>query len=194
MSHLILMIDTSASTHFYKDRYIRAGNGIIDAHGLGHTTCVLFSNQIKVLCSKIPTENARSLLNWKTFQSEGLTSFYDCLAKVIDSTTDDWNDSVYVIVTDGQDTSSRYVSPKQLAERICFAKSKGARFLYACIDESSISEGRQLGFDVCILYSVLDSSLFKMPEVVKNILGNRQISDVDLDIREITQGIASAKI
>lgn len=194
MSHLILMIDTSASTHFYKDKYIKAGNDILNNNRIGYTTCVLFSEQMKVLCSKIPSENARSLLNWKTFNSEGLTSFYDCLAKVIDSTQNSWKDNVYVILTDGQDTSSLYVDSKQLANRVAFAKSQGARFLYACMDNSSVSEGRQLGFDVCILYSVLDSSLNKMPDVVKNIIQNPQISDIDLDIREITQGIAAAKI
>ena len=133
--------------------------------------------------------NVRDDLSRETLNLNGLTSFYDSVYTIIDRMlaiflNNRQSPPIVIIITDGDDTSSKYVAQEQLVTQINIAKNYGWQFIFFGMTDRSMIVGRHLNFNTCVQYS--SDSLVKIPFLIESLI-NQRVPTTDLDIRGLEQ-------
>jgi len=201
--NLILLIDRSASVKAYADLYLQTINGIIEAQKYTRPdstlTCVFFNETIEYSCINFPVKNIDRPLEMSELKPSGLTAFYDNVSAVLHNLhrfhqKNQQKPPVVIVLTDGEDTSSRLINEHQMALKIAMLKAFAWQFVYMGVSENSVRIGRDLGFNTCIQYSCSQASFSRIPEIIAKLLSDRVMPAVDIDISDISDTLSNLKI
>uniref|UniRef100_A0A6C0EKM3 VWFA domain-containing protein n=1 Tax=viral metagenome TaxID=1070528 RepID=A0A6C0EKM3_9ZZZZ len=203
MSHEVLFIvDTSYSVKSYIKPYVDAINGIVGIQKQlapdSLLTFVTFNKSHKFLCTR---EKVTSIpeITPEQLNCDGLTALYDCVVRILGRSMKFRNviqsmPPVCIILTDGEDNSSRYVSDGLCATQIALAKSVGYYFIFLGTTKKSVRIGKQLGCQSCILYQPTQSSFEKVVFSIRKMFQNPASVDRELDLRDLTESMHEMKI
>ena len=159
-------------------------------------TCATFNDNINYLCiNKLIGEINQEV----DIRATGLTAFYDNVSAILRNMSAFFNNNkqrppFVIILTDGDDTSSKHLKEQQTMLQVQMCKAKGWKFIFLGITETSIKLGKYLGFDVCILYNTKENSFKDIPETVSHFIKNNNKGHVDIDIRDLTDVMDSMNI
>lgn len=203
-SSLIFIIDTSTSIQPYLQHYTSAINGVIESQRTTNPRTLLslitFNDEIKYLClNKAIDTLPVSPVTEEAIKPNGLTAFHDNVCAILQHVNSFFTNNhqcppVVVILTDGDDTSSRLLSERHTMLQVARCKARGWRFIYLGVTDQAITIGRKIGFDVCILYDSTEGSFTRIPDAVHHFISNEQQEHVDVDIRELTESIAGVSL
>jgi uncharacterized protein YegL len=200
MSNIVFIIDKSASVQPYIEPYVNAINGFIkNVDPNSHLTTITFNNSINFLCLNLPLSQLDRPLNSEDINPSGPTAFYDCIVSAINrlhtfyvKTTQ--NPPIVIILTDGEDTCSKLITKTQVALQIAIAKKYGWQFIFLGVTENSMNIGREIGCNVCIIYNTTEKSFSEIPNVLSMLIKARNIPNLDLDIRDLSDSFSDIKI
>jgi hypothetical protein len=198
--HIVFIVDNSSSVLEYSVSYLNAINSIIQVQKNINPRTLLtlstFNEYINNLYINFPVEMFDQV-RMQDLSPVGLTALYDNVSVIINKTLKTVktpSKTIAIILTDGHDTCSRKVSEAQTALQILIAKTRGWQFIFLGVSEFCISTGRKLGCDTCVLYSCTQTGIYKIPEMVENLLKEVTLPNVDIDIRDLCQSMENTKI
>lgn len=202
--NLVFIIDRSASVQLYTKNYTEAINGILQAQKRINPntmlTCALFNDFISYICLNKPLKAFERPVKEDDINPSGMTAFHDNVSTIVNNLMIFYQDyphispPIAIILTDGEDTSSRLFVEKHTAMHINAAKQKGWQFIYLGVTQTSMRLGRFLGCNACVLYNTTQRSFEEIPKVIERLLSERQVPNVDIDIRSITDCLTEMKL
>jgi len=202
--NVILVIDTSHSVLQYVTPYLQTINTIIEIQKKINPenllSVVTFSNRIDYLCLNKPVKNITSPISVQDLNIQGNTALYDSVVAILGNLhkfhdkTKMRTETQVIILTDGLDTCSRFTQPKHLAFQIAKSQALGWKFTFLGTTEDSMNLGRILGCNVCVLYNTIESSFNRIGNVVEDLLQARIPSNVDVDLRDLTEAMSDMKL
>lgn len=200
---IIFIIDNSHSIQPYINSYTHAINGIIkiqkNENPNSVLSCVTFNDNIKYLCLNKPIRDIEREVDPEDIRPTGLTAFYDNVSAILRNMCDFYNKNiqdppVVIILTDGDDTSSKHLTEKQTMLQVQTCKAYGWKFIFLGVSESSIKIGKYLGFDTCILYNTKENSFNDIPHTVSHFIKNTNKEHIDVDIRDLSDLITNMNL
>ena len=146
--HIILLLDESGSMDSQKHNVIKGVNEMIkQQRELQFEPINLSIIKFNTLVTKVRCDN---LWNVKPFSlsdytPSGSTALYDAIGSTISKFANDIN-TIMVIVTDGQENSSREYSRQQMINMIDKQrKTKNWNFIYLSEDPTTVEQGNSMG-------------------------------------------------
>ncbi|NBP65974.1 MAG: VWA domain-containing protein [Bacteroidetes bacterium] len=145
----IFILDRSGSMQLCLNDTIGGYNAFInDQKSLGGTMSLyLFDNEIEKVYADLDINSVQELNN-KTYIPRGNTALFDAIGTVLESINikDDTTTSV-IILTDGEENSSRKYSLGWIKCMIKNFTEKGVTFMYLGANQDAFSEANKLGID-----------------------------------------------
>jgi len=153
-TEIICIIDKSGSMYSVKDDTIGGFNTFLEEQqkleGEAVMTTVLFDTDYTLLYSGKPVKEVE-FLNNNTYVPNGCTSLLDAIGKTITDIQSRLKDSIIqpnvimVILTDGQENSSREYNRKTINDKIKECQNSGWEIIYLGANQDSFSEAGSLG-------------------------------------------------
>jgi len=158
LMELVFILDKSGSMGGLETDTIGGYNTMLKKQktidGECHITTVLFNNNYELLHDRIDI-NAVSLITEKEYQAGGSTALLDAIGRTIQKignaqryTADDYRAEkvMFVIITDGEENSSREYSPDKVKEQIEWQKSKyGWEFIFLGANIDAVQTASHFG-------------------------------------------------
>jgi hypothetical protein len=200
---LIFIIDTSYSVNHILENYVKSINNIIDVQlSINPTTkfsIVTFNTKEKYICINEVIGNTKRRITRDDLNPTGFTALYDSVSAILIHLNNFFkiNKSeppLVIILTDGDDTSSKLLTRKHLYLQICRNKAKGWKFIYLGVTENSLQLGRDIGSDISILYNTSEDCFSFLPNVFKELFSKPIVSNVQIDLNEIMENMKNLKI
>jgi hypothetical protein len=108
-------------------------------------TLVLFSHGVETVYNNISSNNIPEF-TYQQYRVGGATALYDAIGSVISSETDDENnDVICVILTDGEENSSRTYTKNQISTMIKNKEEKGWVFHFLAANQDAFAVGTSMG-------------------------------------------------
>lgn len=197
---IIFIIDRSASIQPFVENYVNAINGILknlDPKTL--LTVALFNASVSYPCVNMALNRLETPISTTDIVPNGPTAFYDNVSAIIGRLMAFFKNNqqkppIVIILTDGEDTCSRLINVNQMALRIAMAKAKGWQFVYLGVTENSVKMGRYIGCNACVLYNTTAKSFLEIPNVLGKLLADKNIPEIDLDIRDLSDSLSNVRI
>ena len=199
---VLFIVDNSYSTNKYLKLYLDAVNGIINLQKKLYPQSLLtfatFNIKYNFHCVRKEISTLTRDMNSDDFKCDGITALYDCVTIILNNTIKFHNEiqtgpSLCIILTDGEDNASRKTNMRQCALQIAIAKSQGYKFIFLGTTEKSVEIGKRMGCEITILYEPSKKSLDNVLDIFTELLQHPN-QKIDLDLREITQGICDMKM
>lgn len=153
-TELLLLVDKSYSMQKICSSSIEGYNSFIQEQkaepGECKVTLSLFNHTYSPVYSAIPISEVPELTT-STYKPAGNTALYDSMAQLLNDNSariesERWAEVVIVmILTDGEENSSKKVSLNGMKELISVAESKGWKFVYLAANQDAIKATRDLG-------------------------------------------------
>jgi hypothetical protein len=134
----VIVLDKSGSMESIRNDTIGGFNAFVDSQAEGTLSLYLFSDTLTKVYSGIPIGEVPKMTR-ETFVPSGSTALYDAVGKVILDHMDDSTKPTVVIITDGEENSSRNYSKNAVKDMI---KTTGWDFVYL---GQNIEEGTDIG-------------------------------------------------
>ena len=150
---IVCVVDKSGSMGHLRDTAIESYNKFLDEQqaqsGSAVITLVLFDSSVKFVDDCVPLDRATRLTR-KNYNPNGMTALFDAIASGIASTEEfvgnNKNNVVFVILTDGQENSSKEVKSKSnLSKLITEKRNSGWTFIYLSSDQDAFSDAQSIG-------------------------------------------------
>ena len=145
MSEIYCVIDCSGSMEPFTDRTISGFNEFIQSSPRNaELSLLLFSNEIKEVYKMVKIENIKPLTR-DTYKPNGFTALLDGIGKAIElakskkrSWADDERDITVLIMTDGQENSSKEYTKDKINSMITQHKFYGWKFIFMGANQDAI--------------------------------------------------------
>jgi len=139
------------NTFIKKQKELKADTAFLSLYLFDHIYEISFENK------KIDQVEP---LSYETFEPRGQTALLDAIGKTITSIKDDDSNVIIVIITDGEENSSREFSKTKINELISQKKEKGWEFVFLGANQDAIQEASKLGIcgTAALTYSTNHSS------------------------------------
>jgi uncharacterized protein with von Willebrand factor type A (vWA) domain len=134
----IIVLDKSGSMESIRNDTIGGYNAFVESQAGGTLSLYLFSDSLKKVYSGVPVSEVPKMTR-ETFVPNGGTALYDAVGKVILDHLADSVKPTVVIITDGEENSSRNYSKSAVKDMI---KKTGWDFVYL---GQNIEEGTDIG-------------------------------------------------
>lgn len=158
LSEIVCIIDRSGSMETIKDDAIGGFNTFVEEQkkypGEATMTYVQFDNEYEVVFEGKPLQGVQPI-DSSTFVPRGSTALLDAVGRTINSigarlasTSEDQRPEsvIVVILTDGQENSSREMTRSMIKEMITHQQEKyGWQFIYLAANQDAFAEADQLG-------------------------------------------------
>lgn len=193
MSDILFIIDNSISTFLCAELYIKTINMIIETQKRlapdSLLSLVTFNDKIRYHYIRKRVADIEPLTKAK-FDSQGMTALYDSVTNILHKVMNfqkniNCNPPLCIILTDGEDNSSRRIDARLCAIQIEFAKASGYHIVFLGTTEPAVKKGKMIGCQTCILYELTKSSLERVIQSITHIYKN-PTQNFDLDLRDIT--------
>ena len=146
MSQIYCVIDCSGSMEDFTDRTISGFNEFIQSSPKNaELSLLLFSDTVNIVYQNVQIENVKPL-TLKTYKPNGFTALLDGIGKAIElaktyqptSWADDDKDVTILIMTDGQENSSKEYTKSQINASISRQKLSGWKFIFMGANQDAI--------------------------------------------------------
>ena len=145
MSEIYCVIDCSGSMEPFTDRTISGFNEFIQSSPKNaELSLLLFSDEIKEVYKMVKIENVEPLTR-DTYKPNGFTALLDGIGKAIElanskkrSWADDEKDITVLIMTDGQENSSKEYTKARINSLIAQYKMYGWNFIFMGANQDAI--------------------------------------------------------
>ena len=157
LTELVFIVDRSGSMAGLEKDTIGGFNAMLkeqaELEGEARVTTVLFDNQYRLLHDRIDIR-AVAPLTEKDYRVGGGTALLDAIGRTIKKiravqkqTAEEYRAEkvLFVIITDGEENSSRKYSAEQIKERIEHQKKYGWEFVFFGANMDAITEAGKLG-------------------------------------------------
>ena len=147
---IVIILDESGSMESVRNNMIKSINDLIKEQKQikerpASFTLVKFNHLVNRVIKNISLEEI-SLLNSEDYTPSGGTALYDCIGDTIEWFRNE-KDVLMIIVTDGQENSSKSFTKDEITRMIDEKKNKnGWTYVYLSNDLSTASQGDFLGF------------------------------------------------
>lgn len=146
--HIIMILDESGSMGAIRNDIIGSVNTFIEEQQnlkKDNTTFtfVKFNTVVTMKIEKLPLQDVK-FITQSDFTPTGGTALYDAVGNVINKYDDDKNVCV-IIVTDGEENSSREFTHTKVTQFLERKKTDGWKFIYLSADLSTAKQGAGLG-------------------------------------------------
>lgn len=204
MTHVIFIVDNSSSTRQYIENYVNAVNGIIfelkRVQPSALLTLATFNQHHKYLCFRKSVSTIEQGITTEEFDPQGMTSLYHNIIVILnkiarfESTIDYTSNSICIILTDGQDTYSKFNEKKLAALQIEMMKTTGCKFVYLSLSHQGMELGKSLGCNMNILYKPREKSLNRVVNTISELFRTNTVKDTDIDLRDLEQSFSSMEL
>ena len=193
MSNLVLIVDHSYSVLNYIKPYTDVVNHFIQKQrqldSSTRVSLLFFGDTIKAEFVDRPIMNVAPIQP-VLVRVGVLTALYDSLGIILRQIPE--NPTTVIVITDGDDNNSKNQTAESVKVLIQNYKDKGHHFVFLGATENSVIIGKEIGFNVCILYNISEKSFEKVKETTEQILRIKR--DADFDLREMMAVFADVKI
>lgn len=150
---LIILLDASGSMGIIRDKIILAVNNLIDEQSLlskklndeATITIIVFNEEIKTIIKNANISEVKHITEDMYFP-DGFTALYDAIGTGISQHRNDTN-VLFVIVTDGEENSSKHFNHNDIKVLINEKKAIGWNVIYLSHNDASVSQaGSDIGF------------------------------------------------
>lgn len=154
--HVLMVLDMSGSMSDKWDDTIGGANSYIeglksDTESDYRVTIVNFDTYYEVLCSGVPLSEVPEL-NKENYCPRGMTALYDALGRAIheaEPKVSEGDKAIVVIITDGQENSSREYSSRTIRTKIESLQAQGNwTFVYLGAAASAWEDASSMG--ICV--------------------------------------------
>jgi len=149
MADIVFILDESGSMGSMGCEPVQAMNQFIrdqqKTGGKSHFTLYTFNNKCRKIYDNKPLEDIKE---YKDYDPEGCTALYDCIGIAISEKmeTNRKENVVFVIITDGQDNSSKKYSCSQIKELIATQETKyNWQVVYLAANQDAFAVGSAMG-------------------------------------------------
>jgi Mg-chelatase subunit ChlD len=147
-THIGFVLDDSGSMNSRKYSAIRSYNALLQSQASNKSRATFSLDTFKDSSQVIPIFQA-TMLNGRTYTCSGNTPLYDTIAHTIlkiERELGNPSDVVVIIITDGQECSSReWRDPMKLAELVQSKQEIGWQFIYCSSAYQAIEHGLKIG-------------------------------------------------
>lgn len=139
-----MIVDKSGSMGMVRDATISGINEYITGLGSGEVTLTLFDTLVEV---KKPTKIKEwTPLTHETYVPSGMTALYDAVCYTLKNATDTKGKNLVVIMTDGQENSSKEYSQREMKKLVEDLTSKGNwTFVFLGANQDAYAEAQKYG-------------------------------------------------
>jgi hypothetical protein len=148
-TEIVVVLDRSGSMGSIAPSTVEGFNKFLmeqqNSEGEAFITLVQFDDRYEVNYSSIPVKNAQPLILGESFVPRGSTALLDAIGKTIEELKTD-RDVVFVIITDGEENSSKTYKRKAINTMIeNLQKEEDWKFLFLAANQDAIKSGSSLG-------------------------------------------------
>lgn len=152
-AEIVCVLDRSGSMYSIVDDAIGGFNTFLKEQSDANITIVLFNDKVETFYDG-PVEDA-PLLNKTTFVPDGTTSLLDALGSTIDKIgqkLDKMEDKpekvIFVILTDGQENTSREYTHSQVSDKIAHQQDVYSwNFIFLAANQDAFQTGMRMSID-----------------------------------------------
>lgn len=147
----VIVLDKSGSMSDIRDAILRSVNDLIDEQKAlseklnddATLTIITFSSESQTVMKNVPFRSARHLER-EEYETDGYTALYDAVGVGITQHEGEKN-VVFVIVTDGEENSSKHWTHQRVNDAIEAKKAIGWNFIYLANDLRVAEAGMDMG-------------------------------------------------
>lgn len=155
----VIVLDKSGSMTPIRNSILQAVNDLIDEQKKlseelkdnATLTLITFSSESQTIMRNIPFTHARHLER-SDYETDGYTALHDAIGTGILQHEDE-NNVVFVIVTDGQENSSKQWTQQNVNAAIEAKKALGWNFIYLANDLSVAKDGDSMGIGAANVFA-----------------------------------------
>ena len=189
-SELVFILDRSGSMSGLEKDTIGGFNSLIQKQrkekGKCYVSCVLFDDVQEVIYDRVPLNEVKKMTQ-KQYYARGCTALLDAMGGAIDHignvhkySNEEIGKTLFIIITDGLENSSKRYSYASIKKKIERQKEKyGWEFIFIGANMDVIQEANKFGIDQAVRYtcdeegtalnySVLSENIVKMRTTVGN--------------------------
>jgi hypothetical protein len=190
--NIVFILDTSWSVSDYKDYYVNGVNFVLDNQKIINPSTLVsfvqfndnyFFNYVREPIQNIPKMTSRDI------KIQGMTSLYDTVYNVINIISKTSDPTLFIIITDGLDNSSRIVTKNMLKETIQKTTNSTTKFVYIGGDQNASDIGNNLGIQDCVTFSSSEKSIQLAMEMT-----NKLVSKFMYEITGVYNNFANSDI
>jgi hypothetical protein len=148
-TEIVVVLDRSGSMQSIAGSTVDGFNTFLNeqqnAEGEAFMTLVQFDDRYEVDYKSVPVKDVSPLINGETFKPRGMTALLDAIGKTVNELETD-RDVVFVIITDGDENSSREYKREAIMTMIkTLEDEKGWYFLFLGANQDAIAAGGGMG-------------------------------------------------
>lgn len=199
-SNIVFIVDNSSSVNNYVQQYTETINRILETQRTIDPNTLLsfitFNQEIDYQYINQPLGTINTPFNIKP---NGITALYDNISTIIArlknfSTITHSKPPLVIIITDGEDTASRFADKSHVYFQITMMQRFGWKFVFLGTTEEAVNIGKDMGCNVCILYTTNDRSFAEIVHVIGELLRHGVQHNEDIDIQMLTDMMMNTKI
>jgi Mg-chelatase subunit ChlD len=205
--NVIFLLDSSGSMQFYSSDYVKGLNNFINAqkqfNSLGLFSLIKFNSRITPLCIKTQISQLPTM-NYNDYNPAGMTSLYDAIGYTLDYFSND-NEGLIIILSDGQDTSSKNYTNESIRQKIELFSMEGWSFLYLGTNQDAHKEAKNLNIQNSLAFSQTTKSINAAINACNIAVGHKMAintklpnkysqQDMPTDLRELNETLEGMKI
>lgn len=200
-TEIVIVLDRSGSMRSIDKATVEGFNKFLDeqknSEGEAFVTLVQFDDRYEMNYQSTPVNIVDSLVLNETFIPRGGTALLDAVGKTIEELKTD-RDVVFVIITDGDENSSKTYKKEAIMKMIETQTNEGWKFLFLAANQDAIKAGRSIGIQHTnsVNYSSNDIStanvFASVSDNLKQYRGSKFKSLVNLentDLQELSQSL-----
>jgi hypothetical protein len=190
-TEIVVVLDRSGSMGSIAPSTVEGFNKFLleqqNSEGEAFITLVQFDDRYEVNYSSIPVKNAQPLILGESFVPRGSTALLDAIGRTIEELKTD-RDVVFVIITDGEENSSKTYKRKAINKMIDnLQKEEEWKFLFLAANQDAIKSGSSLGIsaDNSITYAATSAgayNVFNTVSVNMSSYRNAKLYSTDLNM------------
>jgi uncharacterized protein YegL len=170
LCELVVIIDESGSMMNVTDKTIRGFNEFLETHqelpGEALLTLVKFNTKYEIVHNGVNVKDVSKLDN-KTYNPMGMTALLDAVGKAIDEVGKRYDEMkkkdkpgkvIFLIMTDGEENSSKEYKLEQIKEKIQNRRGKNKwEFVFMGANQDAWAAGGGMGISSNVNYTVDDT-------------------------------------
>ena len=147
-TEIVVILDRSGSMASIGKATVEGFNKFLDeqknSEGEAFITLVQFDDRYEMDYQGLPVKDATPLILGENFIPRGGTALFDAIGKTIEDLNTD-RDVVFVIITDGEENSSKTYKREAIMKMIETQTEAGWKFLFLAANQDAIKAGGSIG-------------------------------------------------
>jgi len=176
---IIFILDESGSMSSMFDEPVQSVNNFINEQKkiLGSKFSLLtFNSKVKTIINNVPLQDVEE---FKDYKPRDMTALYDAIGEAITNKqkTNDYDNVICVILTDGLENCSTKFKQKQVFDMITdMEKNHGWSFIYLGANQDVIKIGKDMGLSAnsCALYECRSGEMMRIVKTASNFVSRER--------------------